>query len=44
LIEGVQLGRDMPQIIIGLARYPGGIPVECRCWPVNTNDQAILPS
>jgi hypothetical protein len=34
---------DLPQIVIGLAVTPEGIPVRVWCWPGNTNDQAVLP-
>jgi transposase len=34
---------DLPQIVIGLAVTPEGIPVRVWCWPGNTTDTTVLP-
>jgi transposase len=34
---------DLPQIVIGLAVTPEGIPVRVWCWPGNTSDVTVLP-
>jgi transposase len=34
---------DLPQIVIGLAVTPEGLPVRCWCWPGNTSDVTVLP-
>ena len=33
---------DLPQIVIGMAVTRDGIPLRVWCWPVNTNDSALI--
>jgi transposase len=33
---------DLPQVIIGMAVTPDGIPVRVWCWPGNTADPALI--
>ena len=33
---------DLPQVVIGLAVTPTGIPIRVWCWPGNTNDSALI--
>jgi len=33
---------DLPQVVVGMAVTPTGIPVRVWCWPGNTTDSALI--
>src|SRR5947209_7160274 len=33
---------DLPQVVVGMAVTPSGIPVRGWCWPGNTSDSALI--